>query len=259
MKSSPLILHFPASYQLAEKFLSLRKLNSALHLELKSQDELWIFEKDFSFAHFESVDLYFPENQLISYQELLELEVQSTHYRLEQTPQKIIIIMATSSLIGFLTFAVLGSIYLWISKTKKGRGYAETTPYKFVDEHGHEIRREADASFIAFEDCSEEVQNSWEGGAAQAPPTFVVEVVSAKYGTKSARKKMEEVWMYHGAKVGIVICPFTEKIYVYDQNGTSEQSTDETFQHPDLEGYEGDFSKEIQTIQQELEKRRHKK
>lgn len=256
MKNSPLVLHFPSSCALSEQFDLLEKLNPEIRLKLKADKQLWIFEKDFSFDEVEFVDLKIPDNQYITYQKLVALEKNYEHYRLEQTPKKVTIIMGTSGLIGFLTLAVLGSIYVWISKTNKGRGYAETTPYKFKDEAGNVVKKESDASYISFEDCLEEVQNQWLGKPIEIAPTFAVEIVSAKYGTKPAKKKMEEVWMYHGSKVGIVICPFTEKIYVYDQKGKSEQSIYDVFQHPDLEGCLGDFSKEAKNIQQNLKQKK---
>jgi len=250
---SPLLLCFPPSYRISEKWELLQKQNPTLRLEYSKKDELLIFEKDIFFEYIESVELFFPKEIMPTYRQKQSIEHRSKSYRIESDAEKITIIMATSSLIGMLTFAVLGSIYIWLKNTKQGRGYAETTPYIFT-EKGEKIRREADASYISYEDYDEKTQDNFGlGKAIPVPPTLVVEIVSAKYGTKAALWKMQNIWIRFGSKIGLVICPFTEKIYVFEKDHHYSQSIYLPFMHPKLEGYIGDFSEEVRKIRKNLE------
>jgi len=252
MKKSPILLKFPPSYRLDEKWEALQKLNPEVRLEIWKKNALLIFEKTYVFEDFESVELVFDKKNKPTYRQILAIENQSEHYRIEIEAQKITVIMATSSLIGLLTFAVLGSIYAWLQKTKKGNGYAESTPYVFT-ENGEKIRREADASFISFEDYDQETQKKWVGKPIPVPPTLVIEIVSAKNGTKAAIWKMENIWIRFGSKIGVVVCPFSEKIYVFEKNNSYSQSIYLPFTHPKLEGYVGDFSEYIKDIRDNLD------
>ena len=243
-----IVLHFPSSYVLATHIAELQAANPDVFLVNGKKNSLCIAEKNYAFDEIEAIEIHFPESLTPLYRQFLAICQKNENYRLEFAPQKINLIMGTSALIGLLTFAVLGSIYAWLAKTKKGNGYSETTPYIFKDENGKTFFKEADASFISFEDCPEEKQNKWLGKPIPVPPTLVIEIVSTKKGTKTAIFKMENIWMRFGSKIGLVICPFTETIYVFEKDKKYEQSIYIPFTHPDLDGYQGDFSNEVRKI-----------
>jgi len=250
MKKSPILLKFPPSYRLDEKWEALQKLNPEVRLEIWKKNALLIFEKTYVFEDFESVELVFDKKNKPTYRQILAIENQSEHYRIEVDTEKIILIMATSSFIGMLTASIIASLYFYFKK--KGYIFSESTPYVFT-ENGEKVRREADASFISFEDYDQETQKKWVGKPIPVPPTLVIEIVSAKNGTKAAIWKMENIWIRFGSKIGLVVCPFSEKIYVFEKNNSYSQSIYLPFTHPKLEGYVGDFSEYIKDIRDNLD------
>jgi len=250
MKKSPILLKFPPSYRLDEKWEALQKLNPEVRLEIWKKNALLIFEKTYVFEDFESVELVFDKKNKPTYRQILAIENQSEHYRIEVDTEKIILIMATSSFIGMLTASIIASLYFYFKK--KGYIFSESTPYVFT-ENGEKVRREADASFISFEDYDQETQKKWVGKPIPVPPTLVIEIVSAKNGTKAAIWKMENIWIRFGSKIGLVVCPFSEKIYVFEKNNSYSQSIYLPFTHPKLEGYVGDFSEYVKDIRDNLD------
>ena len=70
---------------------------------------------------------------------------------------------------------------------------------------------------------------------------LVIEIVSAI-------KKVETVWMKVGVDVALVICPYSEKIYIFEKGATGykEQSIYQDFSHPLLPGYSENFGKYLQ-------------
>ncbi|MCX8000885.1 MAG: Uma2 family endonuclease, partial [Leptospiraceae bacterium] len=112
---------------------------------------------------------------------------------------------------------------------------------------GKKIRRIPDISYISFESVPKEVQKKWKG-FIPTPPNLVIEIVSAKYGLKQDLTKMQNVWMKTGVDVGIVICPFSEKIFIFEKGkpNYTEQSIHSDFSHPLLPDYSENFGKYLE-------------
>lgn len=72
---------------------------------------------------------------------------------------------------------------------------------------------------------------------------MALEIVSGKYGLKGDLDKMQTVWMPMGVDVGIVVCPYTETIYIFEKEktGYTTQSIYKDFTHPFLPEYKENF------------------
>ena len=159
--------------------------------------------------------------------------------------------MGTFSIIGLITSGIIISLGYWAKQRKKGRVWSETTEYHFThDKTGGKLVRMADVSFISYEDVPEEKQKQWGRSRIPVAPTLSVEIVSSKYGLKPALQKMEEVWMRYGTQLGLVVCPFSKTLFIFEHGkpGYHEQSIYEPFTHPLLPGYEGDFSEYVDEV-----------
>ena len=188
------------------------------------------------------------------YNELEEMNEDLLTFETENY-QKIYLRMGTFGIISAITAVIMASFVVWAQKYKNGRIYTEEGEYKFEreDETGEKqiIRRKPDISYISYDDVPEEEQNRWNKQYITTPATLAVEIVSSHRSLPKELKKMREVWMKYGTKLGLVICPFSKKIYVFekDKEGYTEQSIYEKFTHELLPGYEGDFSMYIDEVE----------
>jgi Uma2 family endonuclease len=159
--------------------------------------------------------------------------------------EEVIIRMGTFALISLLTGAILASLYAWAKSRNSGRVYTENGTYEFTDPNNPQeiIRRMPDVSYIDYKKASEEEQDGWKSYIPKSP-SLAIEVVSSKYGLKEALEKMRDIWISNGTDVGLVICPFSKIIYVFElsKEGYKKQSIFDDVTHPILPGYKENFS-----------------
>ncbi|HAN76700.1 MAG TPA: hypothetical protein DCQ31_02415, partial [Bacteroidales bacterium] len=152
--------------------------------------------------------------------------------------------MGTFDIIGIITMAIGGALYLWTTRTNKGLVRSENTEYQFKNEEGELKRYMADVSYIDFDKAPEDVQFKWKKRSPVAP-TLAIEILSSKKPIELKRNltKMQQVWIKNGTDIGIVIDSFGKKYYVFE-NGKPEFVAEEIhkpFTHELLPGYTGNF------------------
>jgi Uma2 family endonuclease len=246
-------IQFPASYPLRERLEELQKANPDFVLTLENENSLIVAESTFLLEDYGYFGIKLPDFTAEMFDELHELN-EEINFEFDDK-EEIFIRMAIFALISVFTAAVLSSFYVWAKSRKSGNVYSDPGGYELDDPErpGKKLRRIPDVSFISFDSVPEEEQENWDG-FIPVPPNLVIEIVSAKRGLKGDLKKMETIWMKNGADVGLVICPFTETIYIFESVGIrhalsmagyTSQSIHQDFSHPYLVGYSDNYGKYI--------------
>jgi Uma2 family endonuclease len=239
-------IQFPRSYPLKDRLEDLQKYNEHILLELGHDNYLHISESEFFLKEFGSFSIKLPAFTADMFHELHNL---NDEIKLEfDDKEEVFVSMGTIAFISLLTMLIGASLVHWARNRKVGNVYGENGEYTLDDPQnpGKKIRRIPDISYISYSSVSEEEQDSWDGFIPK-PPNLVIEIVSAKEGLNKDLKKMQDVWMKSGADVGLVICPYSETIYIFEkeQKGYKTQSIYSDFYHSLLPGYSDNFGKYI--------------
>ncbi len=246
-------INLPDKYPLvAEVLHEFELLNADLKIAKVNMNTLLISESIFQFKDYEFIELKFPP-QLFPDSNFDELyEINRKELKFEQPGNHSIYLkMGLFYTISIITSGILISLGIWAKKNNRGRVIGENGEYhlnksKKPKEKGGVYM--ADVSYISYDTASEQEQKNWENRIPVAP-TLSIEIVSAKYGLKPALHKMETVWMANGTNIGLVVCPFSKKIFVFEKGKSyTEQSIYTVFTHPLLPDYEGDFSEYVDEI-----------
>jgi Uma2 family endonuclease len=237
-------IHFPVTYCLRDRLVDLQKANPDFILTLEDENSLMVAESAFLLEEYGYFGIKLPDFTASMFDELHELNTEINFEFDDQ--EEVFIRMGIFAIISLITIAISASIYQWATSRKIGNVYGENGEYEIddPDRPGKKLRRIPDISFISFESVPEEEQDEWDC-FIPVPPNLVVEIVSAKRGLRGDLKKMENIWMKSGADVGLVICPFSETIFVFEKGktGYSTQSIHQDFSHPGLVGYSDNFGK----------------
>lgn len=245
LESKPIILYLPQSYPLDSSCLQfLQQDNPEVLIKIHDDHSIEILEHKFSFYLEGSFPIKFAGLTDSVFDEIHDLneELNLEFYDNEE----VIIKMGVIRMISKLTAAIISSFFVWASKNKTGEVYSENGEYRFPHPayNKKKIRKIPDVSFISYHTASEEEQDNW-SGFIPIPPNMALEIVSAKNGLKKDMKKMAEFWMPSGVDVGLVVCPYSEKIYIYEKGktGYKTQSIFKDFSHKFLPGYKDNFGK----------------
>ena len=243
-------LCFPKSFSFDDVFNTLQKRNKGIKLSLTNEKKLIIAEKDFAFTDIPYLEFRLPnsitEIQLDEFNDVNQTLQYNSGVRpvsFEWNGNDLIYVkMGTFGIISAITVAIVSGLYVWATKNKKGRVYSEEGEYR-LSNSGKTERRKPDVSFISYNDVAEKDQKKWANSFITSPPTLVIEIVSSKAGLKKEFKKMKTFWMPSGAHIGVVVCPFNKKYYIFEPGKRQRsKSIYKIFTHPLLEGYDGDFS-----------------
>lgn len=238
-------IHFPKRYPIEQKLEELQKANTNISLEYANGNSIIIQETtSFAFEDYECFTIKLPGfNELKMFNRLAKLN-KELNLEYSTAIEEVIVRMGIFALVGLFTGAIVASLYAWAKSRNSGRVYSDPTGYRFKDpEHpGHIIERIPDVSYIDYTKASKEEQDSWKSYIPKSP-TLAIEVVSSKYGLKEALKKMKAIWLNNGTDIGLVICPFSKAIYIFElsQEGYKEQSIFDDVIHPLLPGYRENF------------------
>ncbi|MCB1193992.1 MAG: Uma2 family endonuclease [Leptospiraceae bacterium] len=238
-------IRLPKNYFLTEeKLQELQSCNPDLQLCIGDENLLNVVEHKFLFDDYGYLNLKLTGLTAELFEEMHELN-EEINFEFDDT-EEVWIKMGAFRLISKLTAAIISSFFVWASSNKMGEVYSENGEYELNDPKGSgkKIRRIPDASYISYKTASEETQDSWDG-FIPIPPNMAMEIVSAKYGLKGDLDKMEKIWMLMGVDVGIVVCPFSESIYVFEKGktGRTTQNIYDDFSHPLLPGYTDNYGK----------------
>lgn len=106
-----------------------------------------------------------------------------------------------------------GELYAWNKPNPKGKVFSASTGYQLPDNS----ILSPDASWISFERFNEAYQQH-ERGFLKACPEFIIEVRSETDRLPGLQSKMED-WIRNGVLVGWLIDPYSDTLWIYQQNG----------------------------------------
>ncbi len=182
------------------------------------------------------IDAFLAENQHIKPEFIL--------------PGKIIINMLTPEMIAAFSALIIAGMVVWNRNSKKGRIYDGTARFDIEinrETYIEKQRRAPDFSFVSFDKITREKLN--QSTYIQGSPSFCGEIVSQKHQLKVNLQKMREVWMASGTEIGLVICPYRKKYYLFDHSvHYSIHDFSKTFRHSQLPGLELDFAALLEEI-----------
>ncbi len=123
--------------------------------------------------------------------------------------------------VGFNSGHLEGIIttYLGIWSVEEGKGAIASSSTGFILPNGS--TRSPDAAWISTERLSEVPEEELEG-FPRLVPDFVVEVRSKTDRLEKLHTKMREQWMAAGVRLGWLLDPETETVFVYRENGSIE-------------------------------------
>lgn len=241
---------FPKEYKQRADLFPYKIFPQGIFLQINEHEHLFLFEDE------RLCTVQIELKTALSEKEYEELQHLNQHiFKLETDNYRIIYLhMGTFAIISAITGVILASVVNWAYQHKSGRVYTEDREYKFErNTAGGQVeilRRRADVSYISYNDVAEDEQKTWTSSFIKHAPTLVIEIVSSAKSLQTELNKMNEVWMKQGTRLGLVICPYSKKVYIFENNQAQyrEQSIFESFTHSLLSGYNGDFSKYVNEL-----------
>ena len=106
----------------------------------------------------------------------------------------------------------------WQLQTGMGEVYGSTTGFDLPDGS----TRAPDAAWISDERMAGMTSETEENSFIPVVPDFVVELCSSSDHLTEVKNKMKDVWMKNGVRLGWLIDPYKEKIYIYREDGSSD-------------------------------------
>ncbi len=253
-----LTVTFPNFYLLSAKLISqMRSLNQHLRIK-KSFDNSLIINgtRTFSVEKHRRVKLELVENFSENWDKIVELEKVNENncitFELLNLNKTLIVRKGMGGTLSILTAVIMGSLVVWALAKAIGYIYSEDGDFLVEDPKnpGKKIKRKPDISLVKFDKLSEEKQlNLLDGKPVPVAPNVVFEIVSQKNDLDETLEKMV-LWMENDVELGIVVDPYSEKIYIFEKNVEhyKEQSIFEPFTHYLLPDYVGDYSSLVQKI-----------
>ncbi len=177
------------------------------HILLKYQAKkrmLLISEKEFSFSDYSFVEIFFPTNISFSYPEFEEFCSLNDNFIIELDKN---IIRINNINFNFAILDFISSINFVISNWNRSMKLGKIFTSKLQFNLSENKFLCADIPFVRFPVFTK--INS---------VTFVIEIVSAKNDLNKDIKKMQEDWFPNGTEIGLVVNPYTEKYYLFENN-----------------------------------------
>jgi Uma2 family endonuclease len=251
----PIEIKVPDKYPLTDSLVEeIQLMNLDLKIGKTNGNTLIVDELAYQFYDYGFVELKFPTSIFpdSDFNELYEINEDELNFE-QPGNHSIILKMGNFDPISILTALITSSIVVWAAIKKIGRVRNENGECFLAK--AKEVYKGtgiyiADVSYISYDKVPREIQKTWKKHALEAP-TLCIEIVSSKYGLKPTLRKMEDVWMRFGTDVGLVICPFSKKLFIFEKDKLEyvEQDILEPFTHPLLPGYVGEYGKYLDEIE----------
>lgn len=113
---------------------------------------------------------------------------------------------------------VIFFVFLWYYQNRKGEVYSSSTGIELPDG----AVKSPDCAWVSDERLAELPEGADED-FLQVMPDFLVEVRSSTDRLPKLKKKMANVWMKNGVRLGWLIDPYTEKAWIYREGQAPEE------------------------------------
>lgn len=120
---------------------------------------------------------------------------------------------------GVREFIISGYLFIWITEYQKGEAYSPSTGIELPTG----AIKSPDGAWASEERLAEaEYSASKENDYLKIVPDFIAEVRSVSDRLSKLKKKMEKTWMANGVRLGWLIDPYGEKVWIYRENQETE-------------------------------------
>ena len=113
---------------------------------------------------------------------------------------------------------LIAFVGMWQLQTGLGEVYGSTTGFDLPDGS----TRAPDTAWISDDRLALLSEEEEEYSFLPVVPDFVAEVRSSSDRLNKQKTKMEEVWMANGVRLGWLIDPYDEQVYIFRENGGQE-------------------------------------
>lgn len=189
-------------------------------------------------AAFELPPLRLPPEIELTDELLLKLSAFNDEWRLERTAEgALLMTLPAGQRSAGVHFEICMQLGWWIIDGGGGRGFESAIGCRLPDGSV----REPDGCWIDDEHAAKQLEDGFIVGA----PAFVLEVRSQHDSVKSQREKMER-WMANGTRLGWLVDPFDEVVWVYRQGEQEPQQLTRPMRvsgEPVLNGFEATFER----------------
>lgn len=157
-------------------------------------------------------------------EEFIELSSRFPQLQMERESNgKVIVMSPVKKGSGKIESLLITFIGMWVLKTRLGESYSSSTGIELSDG----AVKSPDCSWIS-EGRLALLPDNADDKFLQAMPDFAAEVRSSLDSLPKLKKKMEEVWMTNGVRLGWLIDPSAEKVWIYRENREVEEVVDFT-------------------------------
>ncbi|HFA47980.1 MAG TPA: Uma2 family endonuclease [Bacteroidetes bacterium] len=113
---------------------------------------------------------------------------------------------------------IIAYLGMWQMQSEMGEVYGSTTGFDLPDGS----TRAPDAAWISDERLADMSPEEEENNFIPVVPDFVVELRSSSDRLAKMKNKMKDIWMKNGVRLGWLIDPYKEKVYIYREDGSSD-------------------------------------
>ncbi len=105
---------------------------------------------------------------------------------------------------------VNGFVTMWAVNTKKGEAFSPSTGILLPDG----AVKSPDCAWVSDERLAK-LDEEADEDFLKVVPDFIVEIRSSTDSLKKVKAKMKDIWMANGVKLGWLIDPYSEKVWIY--------------------------------------------
>lgn len=189
-------------------------------------------------AVFELPALRLPPEVELTDELLLRLSAINDEWRLERTAEgELSMTLPAEQRSAGVHFELCGQLGRWIIEGGGGRGFESAIGCRLLDGSV----REPDGCWIDDEHAARQLEDGFIVGA----PAFVLEVRSRFDSVERQQEKMER-WMANGTRLGWLVDPFDEIVWVYRQGEEQPEQLARPMQlsgEPVLKGFTATFER----------------
>lgn len=155
----------------------------------------------------------------LSREEFVALAGQFPELRMEREADgKVTVMSPVKKGSGRRESGVIFFVFLWYYQNRKGEVYSSSTGIELPDG----AIKSPDCAWVSDERLAE-LPGDADEDFLRAIPDFLVEVRSSSDRIAKLKKKMANVWMKNGVRLGWLIDPYAEKAWIYREGKEVEE------------------------------------
>ncbi|MEL6719965.1 MAG: Uma2 family endonuclease [Bacteroidota bacterium] len=118
---------------------------------------------------------------------------------------------------GRREFVISGYLFMWMNEHQSGEAFSPSTGIELPTG----AIKSPDGAWVSAERLASHTASE-EDDYLKVVPDFIAEVRSVSDRLPKLKKKMEKTWMANGVRLGWLIDPYGEKVWIYRENQETE-------------------------------------